>query len=239
MPSPIFPIRWARSIPWPSLRAGARGRRAHAGRCGAERRASADRCAGAGLRFSGLLRPQDVWADRNRRALRSRRNSGSYAALARRRRNDRQRRLWRKAHLRKRRIVSKPARQTSPARSASLRRSITSMESDARQFSNMTRNWRAMRSIALDELPGTRVFGPAEERGALVGFVMEAAHPHDLTTFADQYGLALRGGHHCNQPLMRRFGLPGTTRASFYFYNTMEEIDRMIEILHKAARFFS
>jgi len=91
----------------------------------------------------------------------------------------------------------------------------------------------------VNELPGTRVFGPAEERGALVGFVMEAAHPHDLTTFADQYGLALRGGHHCNQPLMRRFGVSGTTRASFYFYNTIEEIDRMIEILHKAARFFS
>jgi cysteine desulfurase/selenocysteine lyase len=91
----------------------------------------------------------------------------------------------------------------------------------------------------LNELPRTRVFGPAEERGALVGFVMDAAHPHDLTTFADQYGLALRGGHHCNQPLMRRFGVSGTTRASFYFYNTMEEIDRMIEILHKAGRFFA
>jgi cysteine desulfurase/selenocysteine lyase len=91
----------------------------------------------------------------------------------------------------------------------------------------------------LSELPQTRVFGPAEERGALVGFVMDAAHPHDLTTFADQYGLALRGGHHCNQPLMRRFGVSGTTRASFYFYNTTEEIDQMIEILQKAARFFS
>lgn len=91
----------------------------------------------------------------------------------------------------------------------------------------------------LTELPGTRVFGPKEERGALVGFVMDAAHPHDLTTFADQYGLALRGGHHCNQPLMRRFGVPGTTRASFYFYNTVEEIDRMMEILHRAVRFFS
>jgi cysteine desulfurase / selenocysteine lyase len=88
-------------------------------------------------------------------------------------------------------------------------------------------------------LPGTRILGPKEERGALVGFVMDAAHPHDLTTFADQYGLAMRGGHHCNQPLMRRFGVSGTTRASFYFYNTMEEIDRMIEILHTAVRFFS
>ena len=66
---------------------------------------------------------------------------------------------------------------------------------------------------------------------------MEAAHPHDLTTFADHQGLALRGGHHCNQPLMRKFGLPGTTRASFYFYNTMEEIDRMIEILPSGDSF--
>jgi cysteine desulfurase/selenocysteine lyase len=91
----------------------------------------------------------------------------------------------------------------------------------------------------LEELPGMRILGPRAERGALVGFVMNAAHPHDLTTFADRYGLALRGGHHCNQPLMRRFGLPGTTRASFYFYNTKEEVDRMIEILSHAVRFFS
>ena len=91
----------------------------------------------------------------------------------------------------------------------------------------------------LAELPGMRVFGPTEQRGALVGFVTDATHPHDLTTFADQHGLALRGGHHCNQPLMRRFGVPGTTRASFYFYNTTEEIDRMIEILRAAVRFFS
>ncbi|MEY2527758.1 MAG: cysteine desulfurase / selenocysteine lyase [Verrucomicrobiota bacterium] len=95
----------------------------------------------------------------------------------------------------------------------------------------------AMQRLA--ELPGLRVLGPTTSRGALVGFVMKAAHPHDLTTFADQYGLALRGGHHCNQPLMRRFGLPGTTRASFYFYNTTAEINRMIEILHAAVRFFS
>src|SRR5712672_474965 len=91
----------------------------------------------------------------------------------------------------------------------------------------------------MTEIPGLRVIGPAKERGGVVGFVMDAAHPHDLTTFADQYGLAMRGGHHCNQPLMRRFGVSGTTRASFYFYNTMEEIDRMIEILQHAVRFFS
>ncbi|MEY2508876.1 MAG: cysteine desulfurase / selenocysteine lyase [Verrucomicrobiota bacterium] len=87
-------------------------------------------------------------------------------------------------------------------------------------------------------LPGMRILGPSGARGAILGFVMDKVHPHDLTTFADQRGLALRGGHHCNQPLMRRFGLPGTTRASFYFYNTTQEIDRMIEILAEAARFF-
>jgi cysteine desulfurase/selenocysteine lyase len=91
----------------------------------------------------------------------------------------------------------------------------------------------------LRELPGMRVLGPSGERGAIAGFVMERVHPHDLTTFADQQGLALRGGHHCNQPLMKKFGLPGTTRASFYFYNTIEEVDRMIEILRDAVRFFA
>jgi cysteine desulfurase / selenocysteine lyase len=89
------------------------------------------------------------------------------------------------------------------------------------------------------ELPGVRVLGPSGQRGAIIGFVMQTAHPHDLTTFADRKGLAMRGGHHCNQPLMRRFGLTGTTRASFYFYNTVDEIDRMIDILRDAARFFS
>ena len=88
------------------------------------------------------------------------------------------------------------------------------------------------------DVAGLRVVGPTEEGAGVISFVMAAAHPHDLTTFADQYGLALRGGHHCNQPLMRRFGLTGTTRASFYFYNNREEIDRMIDILQKAVRFF-
>ena len=88
-------------------------------------------------------------------------------------------------------------------------------------------------------LPGIRLLGPTGARGALIGFVMTSAHPHDVTTFADQEGLALRGGHHCNQPLMRKFGLPGTTRASFYFYNTRAEIDRMVEILRAAVRFFA
>jgi cysteine desulfurase/selenocysteine lyase len=91
----------------------------------------------------------------------------------------------------------------------------------------------------LEEIPGLRVLGPHEDRGGLAGFVAEWAHPHDLTTYANEYGIALRGGHHCNQPLMRKFRLPGTNRASFYFYNTRAEVDRMIDILNAAHRFFA
>jgi cysteine desulfurase/selenocysteine lyase len=90
----------------------------------------------------------------------------------------------------------------------------------------------------MNEVKGLRVIGPTKNRAGVISFVMDAAHPHDLTTFADRYGLAMRGGHHCNQPLMRRFGLTGTTRASFYLYNNREEIDRMIDILQKAVAFF-
>jgi cysteine desulfurase / selenocysteine lyase len=90
----------------------------------------------------------------------------------------------------------------------------------------------------MTKLSGLRIIGPMKNRAGVISFVMDAAHPHDLTTFADRYGLAMRGGHHCNQPLMKRFGVPGTTRASFYLYNTREEVDRMIDILQKAIEFF-
>lgn len=90
----------------------------------------------------------------------------------------------------------------------------------------------------LEAIPGIRLLGPAGARGALVAFHAEWAHPHDLTTYANQQGLALRGGHHCTQPLMRKLGLPGTTRASFYFYNTAAEVERMGEIMRAARKFF-
>jgi cysteine desulfurase/selenocysteine lyase len=91
----------------------------------------------------------------------------------------------------------------------------------------------------LSEIPGLHLVGRQANRGAAISFVLDCAHPHDVTTFADRRGLALRGGHHCNQPLMRRFGVSGTTRASFYFYTTEAEVDRMIEILREAVDFFS
>lgn len=92
----------------------------------------------------------------------------------------------------------------------------------------------------LSELPGIRILGPATgERGSLAAFHLACVHPHDLVEFANTHGLALRGGHHCTQPLMKRFQIPGSSRASFYFYNTTAEIDRMMEILHRAVTFFS
>ena len=90
----------------------------------------------------------------------------------------------------------------------------------------------------MSRIPGLKVLGPpaGTPRGAVISFVLGEAHAHDVVTMADDHGLALRGGHHCTQPLMHKLGLVSTARASFYFYNTLEEVDRMIEILSPAAR---
>ena len=90
----------------------------------------------------------------------------------------------------------------------------------------------------LKSLPGIRLLGPHGERSGLVSFAFADVHAHDLVTFADEDGLALRGGHHCNQPLMRKLGLTGTTRASFYVYNTEEEIDVLVASLRRTLQFF-
>jgi cysteine desulfurase/selenocysteine lyase len=91
---------------------------------------------------------------------------------------------------------------------------------------------------ALAELPGIRLLGPAGRRAGLVSFALQDAHAHDVVTFADQDGVALRGGHHCNQPLMRKLGLPSSVRASFYVYNTPDEIDVLVRSLRRILAFF-
>jgi len=92
----------------------------------------------------------------------------------------------------------------------------------------------------LSVLPGIRIIGPrvGSVRSGLVSFAFEGVHAHDVVTFADEDGVALRGGHHCNQPLMRKLGLTSTTRASFYLYNTEEEIDRLVASLRRIQKFF-
>jgi cysteine desulfurase/selenocysteine lyase len=91
----------------------------------------------------------------------------------------------------------------------------------------------------LQELPGIRLIGPRTGRGGLVSFALDGVHAHDVVTFADQDGIALRGGHHCNQPLMRKLGLTSTARASAYVYNTAEEIDVLIASLRRTIAFFA
>jgi cysteine desulfurase/selenocysteine lyase len=90
----------------------------------------------------------------------------------------------------------------------------------------------------LSRLPGIRLLGPARGRSSLVSFAFTDIHAHDIVTFADEDGIALRGGHHCNQPLMRKLGLTGTTRASFYVYNTSAEIEVLASSLERILRFF-
>jgi cysteine desulfurase/selenocysteine lyase len=93
----------------------------------------------------------------------------------------------------------------------------------------------------LEGLSGVTVFGPADagDRGSLVSFAVEGIHPHDLAELCNRDAVAIRAGHHCAQPLMRRLGVPATARASFSVYNTTEEIDRLITALENAKRVFS
>ena len=87
---------------------------------------------------------------------------------------------------------------------------------------------------------GATVYGPTEpsERGGVVSFNMDEVHPHDMATILDQEGVCIRAGHHCAQPLMRKLGVPATARASFYVYNTADEVDALVTALDKAKGWF-
>ena len=87
---------------------------------------------------------------------------------------------------------------------------------------------------ALKQIPGVRIYGEAEKKTAVLSFNVEGIHPYDIGSILDKMGIAVRTGHHCAQPIMDFYQIPGTVRASFSFYNTQEEIDRMVEALQKA-----
>ena len=90
----------------------------------------------------------------------------------------------------------------------------------------------------ISSIEGVRIIGNAKKKASVVSFVMENIHAHDVGTIVDQEGIAIRTGHHCTQPVMKRFGIPATARASFAFYNTMEEIDALASALLKAKEIF-
>ena len=93
----------------------------------------------------------------------------------------------------------------------------------------------------LQAIPGLTIYGPeATQRGGVVSFTLADIHPHDLASILDQEGgVAIRAGHHCAQPLMERFGLSAMARASFYVYTIREDIDALVQGLHKALQIFS
>lgn len=87
--------------------------------------------------------------------------------------------------------------------------------------------------------PGVRIIGTAKHKASVLSFVMEAAHPHDVGTMMDMDGVAIRTGHHCTEPVMKRYDVPATSRASFSFYNTKEEIDVLVKSIKKIIDMFS
>jgi cysteine desulfurase/selenocysteine lyase len=88
-------------------------------------------------------------------------------------------------------------------------------------------------------LPGVRIIGTAREKAAVLSFELEGIHPHDVGTLLNEEGVAVRTGHHCAQPVMRRFDVPATVRASFAFYNTLPEIDALAAAITKVQKVFA
>jgi len=95
----------------------------------------------------------------------------------------------------------------------------------------------AVRTIS--GIPGVKLIGTAQERAGVLSFVLEGVHPHDVGTILDQEGIAIRTGHHCAQPIMQRFGIPATARASFAFYNTKEEVDALAQGIQRVHEVFA
>jgi len=92
----------------------------------------------------------------------------------------------------------------------------------------------------LGEVPGIKIYGPddAEKKGGLISFTLEGIHAHDVGTICDGFGVAVRAGHHCAKPLMRKLGVPATTRASLYIYNTTDDVDRLVDALGQCRKVF-
>jgi cysteine desulfurase/selenocysteine lyase len=105
----------------------------------------------------------------------------------------------------------------------------------------MRQDEQALLSYAVEELsklPGIRFIGTAKDKVGVISFVLDCAHPHDIGTILDSENIAIRTGHHCTQPLMDRFKVPATARASFGVYNSTEDIDRLVQGLNKVIKVF-
>lgn len=114
-------------------------------------------------------------------------------------------------------------------------RLATAFEEIERHESEMVRHATAR----LCTIPELRITGAAPDKAGIVAFTLGQIHPHDIGTILDQFGIAVRAGHHCCMPLMKRFGVPATARASFAFYNTLEEADRLVEGVERVREMFA
>lgn len=97
----------------------------------------------------------------------------------------------------------------------------------------------AYATAALEKIPGLRLIGTASEKASVLSFVLDCAHPHDIATVLDQQGVAIRAGHHCAQPLMERFGVAATARASLAVYNTRDDVDALVAAIEKTREIFA
>jgi cysteine desulfurase/selenocysteine lyase len=91
----------------------------------------------------------------------------------------------------------------------------------------------------LSEIPEVRLIGTAPNKAAVISFLIDGAHPHDIGSVLDQHGVAIRAGHHCAQPIMERYGIPATARASLAFYNTKRDIDTLVDAVHNVLELFT
>ncbi|HTH50942.1 MAG TPA: aminotransferase class V-fold PLP-dependent enzyme, partial [Pyrinomonadaceae bacterium] len=91
----------------------------------------------------------------------------------------------------------------------------------------------------LGDIPEVKIIGTAKKKASVLSFTIENIHPHDIGTILDQQGIAIRAGHHCAQPVMQHFCVPATARASFAFYNTREEVDKLAEAVQKVIEIFA
>ena len=160
----------------------------------------------------------------------------AHAALSGRRRDDRRRDHRDASPTPSRRTASRPARRRSCRRSGSARRSTTSRASAASGSRRMRTVCSTTPCERLRRAQLAAHLRPRQDKGASSPSTMEGAHAHDVSTIIDRYGVAVRAGTHCAQPLLARFGVTSTCRASFAMYNTLEEVDRLVEALHKARR---
>ena len=137
------------------------------------------------------------------------------------------------------RTSSRPAPRTSPARSASAPRSTTSRRSASSTSRRTSGTCWTTAPRRCREIPGLRMIGPRRTRRASCRSCMDGVHPHDIGTIVDREGVAIRTGHHCAQPVMERFGVPATARASLAMYNTRAEIDTLARRVRRVREVFA